>query len=425
MENPYEEHDHGHDSDEEVELMKAAYKPRVKAVRGKLPAFYKDPFAIKDFYPEELRKYLPRLALAGLWYYFCVYVNNVSQAWLQQNMAGFYESRWGYSVDSHLDAQNWLKQNMPDVYEARWGDLLPNQTVVEAKGNQPGVSNRIHKVYGNTTVTLYDLGFLYFPFVNSSAPADTWAGTSAMAGLLRYVVLPGPMSMRWTWLSRLLVVWGALFLCRALTILVTPLPNPYHECVPKITFPHNIFLEAYANLPGVFWHDELTCQDVLFSGHTAMGTVFTLFTVTYMKRSPWCTLILHKSLFSIPTLCDVLAVIWLFYGWYVICASHFHYTVDVMIGAMMTGLTFSSYHGVIKKVWISKHPYMKGVSSLVRWFEWYAYDLRYWRRSMSHNLIVSSHRAISDTSDDEDDYDYDSDEEDVDKDGNDDSNFDL
>eukprot|EP00929_Paragymnodinium_shiwhaense_P027917 TRINITY_DN16278_c0_g2_i2.p1 TRINITY_DN16278_c0_g2~~TRINITY_DN16278_c0_g2_i2.p1 ORF type:complete len:434 (-),score=7.71 TRINITY_DN16278_c0_g2_i2:349-1563(-) len=388
MENPYEEHEEvEHDSDEEVELMKLAYKPRVHAERGKLPAFYKDPFGIKDFYPSELRKYLPRLGVATLWYYFCVYANNLSQAWLQQTMAGFYESRWGYSVDSPLDAQQWLKQNMPDVYEARWGHLPPDQTVVEARHIQPGVSNTLHEVYGNKTVTLYDLGFLYLPFVNSSAPADMWAGTSALAGVARYVVFPGPMSLRWTWLSRVLLVWGALFLCRAFTILVTPLPNPYHKCVPKITFPHNIWKEAYANLPNVFWYNELTCQDVLYSGHTAMGTVFTLFTVTYLRRSPWCTLILHKSCISIPTFCDVVAAVWLLYGWYVICASHFHYTVDVMIGAMMTLLTYSSYHGAMKKVWVSRHPYMKSVSSFVRWFEWYACDLRYWRQSMSHNLV--------------------------------------
>merc|ERR1712176_1741298 len=97
------------------------------------------------------------------------------------------------------------------------------------------------------------------------------------------------MSMRWVFLKRVLVVWGTLFLLRAFTIFLTPLPNPFDACIPKMTFKHNPWAEAVANMPGMitFFGDQNTCQDVLFSGHTSMGTVFTLFLKGYTVNSPW------------------------------------------------------------------------------------------------------------------------------------------
>merc|ERR1719261_146416 len=115
--------------------------------------------------------------------------------------------------------------------------------------------------------------YLYLPRVNSSDYADMWAGGSVLIGIVRYVVVPGPISIRWTWLQRLWLIHGVLWLLRAVTILVTPLPNPYHQCVPHTSYPKNIFMEAFANMPFFWWWKEMTCQDVMFSGHTAGGTV--------------------------------------------------------------------------------------------------------------------------------------------------------
>lgn len=340
---------------------------------GEFPNFWQDPISLKDFRRSHLRKYLPRVLVALLWYYICVYVNNLSQAWLQANMAGFYESEWGYSQPSFEAAQKWLKEHEPSVYQARWGNIPPNATKAD-----PRYEASIQKYYANQTVTLYDVAYLYLPMVSGSGPADFFAGVPSFVGSARFIVLPGPMSLRWTYTYRVLFVWGALFLCRAFTTIVTPLPNPYHQCVPKITFPKSIWAEAFANLPGVFWWSELTCQDVMFSGHTAMGTVWTVFTWRYMRRAPWFRQTLTWDWATI--LVDIFACCWLLWGWYVICAAHFHYTVDVMIGAILTFTLYNWYHNLVETIWLKeKHPLKRTLAPFFMWFEVHAVDLKHFR----------------------------------------------
>jgi len=288
-------------------------------------------------------------------------------------MTGFYEASWGYSQPNASATESWLRHNMPDVYQARYGNLRPSANHQDAPAMQ--------SYYRNQTVILFDAVYLYLPKVSSSSYADLFAVAGAVFGAVRFVILPGPLSMRWTYMTRLLLVWGTLFLFRAFTLIATPLPNPYHECVPRITFPDNVWLEAYANLPGVFWHRELTCQDVLFSGHTAMGTVFTLFNWRYVKRAPWLKLAVRRRFSWTRVLFDVGAVLWLCFGWYVIAASHFHYTVDVMVGAMLTFMVYNFYHRWIESIWVDRvYPFQNPFEHAMRWLEGPSHDLKYWRK---------------------------------------------
>jgi hypothetical protein len=210
---------------------------------GAFPRFWQDPFAKKDFTRTELTKHMPRFAVAWFWFFACVYVNNVANFWLQANITGFYESRWGVSQSNFTAAQAWLKRNEPKTYEARWGAIPPEDT----RSGLPADSYQ--KSYVNKTVKLFDLTYLYLPHVQGSVLADTFAYASLLVGFFRFVVVPGPMSLRWTFLTRILSVWGILFLARAFTITVTPLPNPFQECEARVTFPNNIWLEAFAGLP--------------------------------------------------------------------------------------------------------------------------------------------------------------------------------
>lgn len=345
---------------------------------GEFPIFSQDRFGANDFSREELNKHIPRLCVAVLWYYCCLYANNVSQAWLQANVAGFYEAQWGHSQPDYQAAMAALKNYNPDVYKGRWGDLPPSATVAVNP-------EAMQKYYQNKTVVLYDFVFLHLPEISGSFPADCFAGISCIFCAVRFVVIPGPMSMRWTLVTRVLIVWGALMLCRAFCIIVTPLPNPFHQCVPSITFPDNIWLEAYANLPGVFWHSELTCQDVMFSGHACMGTIFTLFSWRYLKRAPWYP---PHATASLNLLTDVIAMVWLLCGWYVICASHFHYTVDVMVAALLSFTVWNGYHTLTKTVWLKEGDFSAKITApFLMWFERHSVDLRYWR-SQAQRLMT-------------------------------------
>lgn len=135
----------------------------------------------------------------------------------------------------------------------------------------PSARAAMEQFYQNRSVILWDFTFLYMPTVDGSGPADTLAGVYCLVAVGRFAILPGPLSMRWVLLKR-------APRCR-----IPSLP------VPLTTFKHNGWLEAFALLPGMgtLFGDQGTCNDVLFSGHTAMGTVFTLFVSTYSEKGPY------------------------------------------------------------------------------------------------------------------------------------------
>eukprot|EP00928_Gymnodinium_smaydae_P061959 TRINITY_DN45909_c0_g1_i1.p1 TRINITY_DN45909_c0_g1~~TRINITY_DN45909_c0_g1_i1.p1 ORF type:complete len:426 (+),score=67.27 TRINITY_DN45909_c0_g1_i1:278-1555(+) len=351
---------------------------------GRFPNFFRDPFGRGDFAPKELRKHMPRLFVALLVYYGGLYVNNLGQAWLQRSFANYYEARWApvppFGVEASAD------NGSAKLLVSHWR----NATVVWHWPASARPSEAADAPHQDEMVTLWDVTFTYLPYVNSSVPADVFAGGSAIVSLVRFVIIPGPLSLRWTFLARALVIWGLLFLCRAVTITTTPLPNPYHKCVPRVHFPQSIWLEAWANLPILgAGYNELTCQDVMFSGHTVMGTLFTLFLVKYMALAPWSRHTADTSLrfCSLPMFIDLMAFIWCLWGWFHIAASHFHYTVDVLVGIMMTVLVFVTYHYVAKIVWLRRrHPMHISLSPCLRWFELHAKDIRLWRVQALRNL---------------------------------------
>jgi len=329
------------------------------------PSFWHDPFCRKDFSRDRLRRFIPRLGLAMVWYTLCVYVDCVSQAWLQANMAGFYESGWGRSKIVNTSSEEWLEKHKGDRvrYEARTEDL-----------------------YANQTVTLFDMGFILLPAVSSDVYANFFASFSIVMAVVRYFLIPGPMSMRWTIATRALVIWGLLFLIRSFVILITPLPNPYHQCVPEVSFPKNIWMEGLAFiLP--FWGSQLTCQDVLYSGHTVCGTMWTLFCMRYMQKAPWFRFGLDWSCPRITA--HVFGWMWLVWGWYVIIGSHFHYSVDVMLAALLTFTVYSAYHNLIFVVWVRSSPFDTPITVFIRWFEQHSFDIQQWHMVMDLTINES------------------------------------
>jgi len=77
---------------------------------------------------------------------------------------------------------------------------------------------------------------------------------------------------------------------------------------------------------------------------------------------------------------------WLLFGYLAILSSHFHYTVDVMVGVLFSVLAFFSYHQLMKMVWMRKNR-SNGLVAGMRWFEKYSVDLKLWR--------LKAHDALS------------------------------
>lgn len=114
---------------------------------------------------------------------------------------------------------------------------------------------------------------------------------------------------------------GVVYLLRAVVLFVTPLPNPYPNCVSGLVA-HDPFMW---NALMVILRIHRTCHDVLFSGHSMSLTLYVCVFAWYIRRS-WETLAV--GVYALVT--SILIV-----------SSHYHYTVDVVLGAFITATTFA------------------------------------------------------------------------------------
>jgi len=220
---------------------------------------------------------------------------------------------------------------------------------------------------------LFDIGF-YFLGEWKSAHAVNWT-LCIFFGLtvVRFVVITGPFSMRWTVARRWLLCTGILFLLRGFSIICTILPNPDPYCVSNVER-GNIFLLALEVVVGI----KVTCRDVLYSGHTVHFTLCALIWRDYSPLCPlWTTNFCRRWKFS-----HIFGYITAVFGYIVIIGTHFHYTVDVWIAFWMTYFVWSYYHEVIKASIFHTSWLMR----FITWLERHATDLRYWRIRVGNQL---------------------------------------
>lgn len=294
--------------------------------------FWNDPLCLRDFEMQTIRKAMPRVALSISVWLIGMYGNNVSQAWLQRNMEGYYESRW------------------------------------------------TAKHPGDQSLLLWDAGHYFFPVVLAKPHvADVLAQLISTLTFVRFVVLPGPLSMRWTVLCRMFLIWGFLWAFRGIMVISTALPNPEKTCKPAISFPENILLEALANMPFVFWKSELTCHDVIFSGHAVAVTLATLVYLHYSERAPWP--LFHVWPQWLSFLINGAVVTNMLVGFFIIIVSRTHYTADVLLGITMSVLVFQAYHAAVVVACVPEskptifNSSLCPILPLLRWFEEDAVDV--------------------------------------------------
>jgi hypothetical protein len=225
---------------------------------------------------------------------------------------------------------------------------------------------------------LPDIGFDIFKHLNSPDERnfpDRWLGAVAGMTFIRFSLTP----MRLTIFRRWWFCLGMLFLLRGVTIIVTLLPNPFYDCVRKgwgEGLTDNMFIGGL----NVMFGNASTCADVLYSGHTLNITLLALVWHQYTHVVPlmnghvcparvrrlfrtFCCCGQHVSDKSRPRhmrafaparrLTVVKAFVWCccLLEYYFIVATHFHYTVDVIIGMMFTVITWSFYHhGVLNVI---------------------------------------------------------------------------
>jgi hypothetical protein len=124
---------------------------------------------------------------------------------------------------------------------------------------------------------------------------------------------------------RVLWILSLLYLFRTFSFLVTTVPSPIHNCVPKYPQDATSFLFFFGNMAT----GKITaCTDNIYSGHTALATVFVFTNLIYSGR--W-----YFALYSfIHTGALLIAII----------VTRLHYSVDVLIALFMTSFVYCVYH---------------------------------------------------------------------------------
>ena len=169
-------------------------------------------------------------------------------------------------------------------------------------------------------------------------------------------------------------IFLSLFECIFWILQVTLLPNPYKNCKVRSqssTLETSVFLEAFLILHGF---RKNTCSDVFFSGHAANVTLLCLVWLFYtdtiflyekfykiFRTTSGCSplvssVILQTTLKTSVFLVKLAVVLVAFNIYYVIVATRFHYTVDVLMGIFIASsfwtIYFLSLHLLhSKRVW--------------------------------------------------------------------------
>jgi len=176
-----------------------------------------------------------------------------------------------------------------------------------------------------------------------------------------------------------------MFAFRGITIGATMLPNPTIGCVPPAL--SNAGVEALKIMFGL----ASTCADVFFSGHTTTGTLMALMWWQYSDVVPLATFNCGqrcKRASEYTGCTPVKAVVWAFAvaGFIVIIWTRFHYSIDVLIGLVLSTVVWRLYHHSIDEIYEPSHT--SWFYEFLRWFEHHAEDLETRRREFqAHNSV--------------------------------------
>lgn len=156
----------------------------------------------------------------------------------------------------------------------------------------------------------------------------------------------GPSTHKLLVFRRYLFIQSMLQFARSITIIVTQLPNPdpfavnHRKSWKEGT---DVFYEAVL----VAFQIRATVTDVFFSGHS-INYVMIALTVSQYSGCLWLSSIVWSiSLFSL----------------YMIIATNFHYTIDVLIGFLLTYALWKAYHLALQI------PQLRENSKFFEWFE--------------------------------------------------------
>lgn len=193
--------------------------------------------------------------------------------------------------------------------------------------------------------------------------------------------LIGVHPQRFMILRRLLVLFGLMFVLRAVTVSVTQLPDASPTCQAQFLDAKRGAYKRQPMFPKAFrraWifltspTNHVTCGDMIFSGHTTCLAMCGMVFKHYCRARLLNTKVIFRGIRGnrdshFATLVGLAR--WLVYtyvgvGSILIVATRLHYTLDVIIANLLTYSVFTWYH-----TWLRYQRLKESGWVLLRWFE--------------------------------------------------------
>lgn len=194
-----------------------------------------------------------------------------------------------------------------------------------------GVLIQSHLIRNNVRSgpVLYDMGFELLPYVSSKSVGFSIPDLCSILSatfIAVNLVLTFPPSDTVIILRRILCIAAVAYFGRAISVVQTLLPNPDGDCTP-VLHPMGIVMSVLS----VPFGGSITCADCFYSGHAIPISCALLTWSDYMRRNPFWRVGICVSVLALSG----------------IVITHFHYTVDVFYGFIVTFITWRIYHFIL------------------------------------------------------------------------------
>eukprot|EP01080_Neovahlkampfia_damariscottae_P008488 gene8488-312_t len=192
---------------------------------------------------------------------------------------------------------------------------------------------------------LFDSIFFLIPEINNENISDYYLNSIIVLTIFRTLYFQRRI---FKVLRRILLFLGILYLFRSITIILTILPNPNLKCKSNLSS-NNIFISSIL----IMLRINYTCSDLFFSGHSiSLGICLYIWLYYNNLNQPFNLLF------------NLLFILIAITGWLIFIISHFHYSIDVLIGCLLSSFIWIFYHLLISKYSL----YSKELSFII-WFE--------------------------------------------------------
>lgn len=198
----------------------------------------------------------------------------------------------------------------------------------------------------NKDIILDDIFFQFFSngIYNSEELIECMVNISVIYAIIRVFF---NKNNRNRFFQHAFITIGTTYILRGIILSVTRLPNPYKSCEFQLDVKQNIII----NILSVMFKIKKTCSDVLFSGYGSTLTLLTLLSNSYFHNIETYIIMIYSLITS-----------------FLIIISRFHYSVDVIVGIIITYLLYTSIDLVsnsnyndIEYIWFPLKPLIKNL----------------------------------------------------------------